>query len=223
MTRAGIFEALSEPVSRRVTSGLTRIGLAVRSRSWRGAEAEGVTPTQAQALAVLHDASGGMRLAALAAQLGVSAPTMSARVDALIAKGLVEKTTGPDRRSIGLRLTPQGEAVIDRAAERPDPLADAVAALGPEEQAGLLRSLVTLIRTLQVQGDIAPQRMCVTCRHFRPFAHPDPQLPHHCAYVDAPFGDRHLRLSCAEQEDAPDAQQQAAWRRFTHRDAAAPP
>jgi len=215
VTRTAIFDALSEPVSRRVTSGLTRIALALRSQAWRGAEPEGVTPTQVQALTALREGRDGMRLAALAAQLGVSAPTMSARVNALIAKGLVVKEPGPDKRSVGLRLTPAGATMIDRAAQWPAFLMDAVEELDADEQARLLRSLVTLIRTMQVRGDIAPQRMCVTCSHFRPYAHEGEQLPHHCAYVDAPFGDQHLRLACDEQADAPPEQQAAAWDRFT--------
>ena len=214
MTGTAIFDSLSEPVSRRVASGFTRIALAIRSQGWRAAEPTGITPTQVQALVALREGRDGMRLAALAAQLGVSAPTMSARVNTLIDKGLVAKEPGPDRRSIGLRLTPQGAAVLDDAAQWPGFLTRAVGALDPQEQADLLRALVKVIRTLQVEGEIAPQRMCVTCRHFRPHAHADPQLPHHCAYVDAPFGDQHLRLACPEQQDAPADKQQAAWNRF---------
>jgi hypothetical protein len=42
--------------------------------------------------------------------------------------------------------------------------------------------------------------MCVTCRYFRPHVHSDPERPHHCAFVDAPFGDRALRLDCRDHE-----------------------
>jgi hypothetical protein len=38
--------------------------------------------------------------------------------------------------------------------------------------------------------------MCATCVFFRPDVHDDPERPHHCAFVDAPFGDRQLRLDC---------------------------
>ena len=41
--------------------------------------------------------------------------------------------------------------------------------------------------------------MCVTCQFFQPNRYPGSDRPHHCALVDAPFGDRHLRLNCAEQ------------------------
>ncbi|WP_369068259.1 MarR family winged helix-turn-helix transcriptional regulator [Kineococcus terrestris] len=217
MNEPAIFEALSEPVARRITSGLSRIALVLRTQAWRGAEPEGVTPTQAQALTALRESGGGVRLAELAAQLGVSAPTMSVRVNAMIAKGLVVREAGADKRSVRLRLSPAGADLLERAARWSDPLDRAVGVLDDREQEDFLRSLVKVVRTLQVQGDIAPQRTCVTCRHFRPLAHPDGPLPHHCAYVDAPFGDRHLRLACPEHEDAPPPQQEAAWERFTGR------
>ncbi|MGQ0563367.1 MAG: hypothetical protein ACT443_16025 [Gemmatimonadota bacterium] len=53
------------------------------------------------------------------------------------------------------------------------------------------------------------------CRFFRPFAHPrDVDQPHHCAFVNAPFGDRALRLECSEHEPADAASAAAAWQRF---------
>lgn len=210
-----IFDALSEPVAQRVTSGLAKIGLVLRSRAWKGAGPAGVTPTQAQALELLRAGRpDGMRLGALAGLLGVSTPTASNAVNSLVAKDLVAKDQGSDKRSLALKLTPQGEAMADRTAEWPSFLAQAVDGLEPAEQAMFLRCLVKLIRNLQENGDIPPQRMCVTCRYFRPNVHADVLNPHHCAYVDAAFGDRHLRLNCAEQEDAPPEQQEAAWDRF---------
>ena len=103
-----IFDAISEPVARRVAAGLARIGLVLRSRAWKGATPAGVTPTQAQALALLGDAPAGMRLSTLAQALGVSAPTASDMVGSLVAKGLARKKPGPDKRSLALRLTPEG-------------------------------------------------------------------------------------------------------------------
>jgi hypothetical protein len=102
-----------------------------------------------------------------------------------------------------------------RTAQWPGLLAQAVDVLDPAEQVVLLRSQVEPVRTLQVAGEAPPQRRCPTCRHFRPHAHPDTTDPHHCTYVDAPSGARHLRLNRAEQQDAAPEQQQAAWERFT--------
>lgn len=209
-----IFDSISEPIAKRVTAGLAKIGLVLKSRAWKGAGSVGVTPTQAQALALLREAPKGLRLGALAGLLGVSPPTASGTVKSLIAKGLAVRDLGRDKRSIALKLTDGGETMAERTAEWPSFLARAVEALEPVEQANLLRSLVKLIRALQENGDIPPQRMCVTCRYFRPYAHPGTVDPHHCAYVDAPFGDRHLRLNCPEQEDASSEGKLEAWCRF---------
>jgi DNA-binding MarR family transcriptional regulator len=207
------FDATSEPVARRVTSGLSKIGTVLKSRAWKGAGPAGVTPTQAQALELLRGRPTS--LGSLAAQLGVSAATASNAVSTLVHKGLVVKEAGANKRSVTLRLTEAGESMADRAGEWPDFLSRAVETLATEEQTGMLCSLVKLIRTLQHSGAIPPQRMCVTCRYFQPRVHANPALPHHCAYLDEPFGDRHLRLDCPEQAEAPSEQQELAWQRFT--------
>lgn len=210
-----IFDAISEPVAKRVTGGLAKIGLVLRSRAWKGATPAGITPSQAQALALLRESKDGLGPGSLAHLLGVAAPTATQMVQALVAKGLLVKGPGPDRRSVALRLTPEGRSVAERSDDWPAFLAHAVETLAPEEQAAFLRSLVKIVRALQEAGDIPVQRMCVTCRHFRPYAHPDPLAPHHCTYVDAPFGDRHLRLNCAEQDDATPEQREASWEGFS--------
>ena len=211
---SAIFDAMSEPVAKRVTAGLTKIGQVLRSRAWKGATPAGVTPSQGQALALLRDAPEGMRLGAVARLLGVSAPTASDTMNALVAKGLAAKQAGSDKRSINLVLTPAGEAIADQTREWPAFLAEAVDTLDLTEQAAFLRSLVKVIRALQTNHDVPHQRMCVTCRYFRPKVHDDARNPHHCAYVDAPFGDRHLRLACPEHSEADADEQQAVWERF---------
>lgn len=217
-----IFDAISEPVSTRVAAGLSKIGLVLRSRSWKGAGAVGITPTQGHALALLREAPDGLRLAALSKLLGVSPPTASEAVGSLVVKRLVTKEPGQDKRSLTLKVTSEGEALAGRTAEWPEFLGRAIETLDLQEQAAFLTSLVKVIRSMQECGDIPVQRMCVTCRYFRPNLHEDPANPHHCAYVDAPFGDRHLRLNCAEQEEAPDEQRRAAWAAFLDRGGASP-
>jgi hypothetical protein len=73
---------------------------------------------------------------------------------------------------------------------------------------------VTMIRTLQVRGRIPVARMCVSCRFFRPYRHDHPTTPHHCAFVDAPFGDGELRLDCPDHLPAPAAQAERTWHAF---------
>jgi hypothetical protein len=56
--------------------------------------------------------------------------------------------------------------------------------------------------------------MCVSCRFFRPFQHDDLARPHHCAFVDAPFGDGELRLDCPDFQTAGADQAALNWQIF---------
>jgi len=210
------FEAASQTVAERVSTGLAKISMVLKTRAWRGAAPERVTPTQAQALMLLRGAAPrGLRLDEVAKGLGVTAPTASDAVAALVSKGLVSRgRSAENHRAVALTLTTEGEALASRVADWPDFLLRAVGTLEPAEQAVFLRALVKIIRGLQEAGDIPPQRMCVNCRYFRPNIHDDPAKPHHCAFVDAPFGDRHLRLDCLEQDPASVEEAQANWNRW---------
>ena len=210
------FDAVSQPITERLSTGLAKIGLALKTKAWRGAAPSRLTPTQGQTLVLLRGAPQGLRLDEVAKGLGVTAPTASDCVAALVSKGLVTRDRSPhDRRAIALRLTAEGAAMADRVAGWPDFLLRAVDTLSEAEQVAFLRVLVKIIRTLQIAGDIPPQRMCVACRYFRPNVHEEPDRPHHCDFVDAPFGDRHLRLECLEQEPAPAYAAADNWSRWT--------
>jgi hypothetical protein len=111
-------------------------------------------------------------------------------------------------------LTPTGTREAAAAAAWPDFLLEAVGELSTVEQATFLRALVSMIRTLQEKGRIPVARMCVSCRFFRPYQHDNPARPHHCAFVDAPFGDGELRLDCPDFRTAPDEQAAQTWLAF---------
>jgi DNA-binding MarR family transcriptional regulator len=204
-----------QPLPKRVTTGLAKIGIALKQQAWAEAGGRGLTPTQGQTLALLRANPSGLRLGALAAQLGVTQPTASDCVAALARKGLVAKVPlAGDGRAVLVRLTSAGTREAAAAAAWPDFLLEAVGELSAAEQATFLRALVTMIRTLQLRGRIPVARMCVSCSFFRPFRHDDPAHPHHCAFVDAPFGDGELRLDCPDHTTAPTEQAEQAWRIF---------
>jgi DNA-binding MarR family transcriptional regulator len=204
-----------EPLSQRVTTGLAKVGIALKQQAWSEAGGRGLTPTQGQALALLRANPAGLRLGALARQLGVTQPTASDSVAALQRKGLVTKAPlAGDGRAVVVRLTPAGVREAAAAAAWPDFLLEAVGELSAAEQAAFLRALVTMIRTLQERGRIPVARMCVSCSFFRPLRHDDPARPHHCAFVDAPFGDGELRLDCPDHAAAPPEQAAHTWRTF---------
>lgn len=67
-----------------------------------------------QLLACIHRAQGRSTQSAVAAALGVSAPTLSEAVKNLAKLGLIEqRTSDTDRRSKVLRLTPDGLRVVE--------------------------------------------------------------------------------------------------------------
>jgi DNA-binding MarR family transcriptional regulator len=200
-----------------VVAGLARIGAVLKHHAWQRAVPAGLTPTQAQVLALLHarGAARPWRLGALAAELAVTPATASAAVSALVRKGLVRKRRArDDARAVELVLTPAGARAAAATADWPDALLRAVDTLGPGEQAALLRALTTVIRALQRSGQIPVARLCVACRYFRPHVYADPQRPHHCAFVDAPFGDAQLRLDCPDFVANDAAAADAVWQRF---------
>jgi DNA-binding MarR family transcriptional regulator len=199
----------------RIATGLHKVSLVLRQAAWREHGQSGLTPTQAQLLTALAPSTDGRRLSDLAAELGVTPATASDSLSALERKGLVAKRrAAEDGRALAATPTPAGRRLARRLALWPDVLLGALEELDASERDVFQRALVKMIRSLQAQGRIPVARMCVECRFFRPGVHADPRAPHHCAYVDAPFGDRELRLDCGDQLPLPPHEADALWREF---------
>ncbi len=185
-----------------IATGLSRIGTVIRAERQRAASEQALSPTQAQILGLLT-ARGPARLSVLAAELAVSQPTASDAVAALVRKGHVERRADPDDgRATRLYATDSGSALAKSLAGWPEALLGAIDVLDETERAVLVRALMRVIVKLQDEGAIPVQKMCATCLHFRPNAHPGAERPHHCAFVDAPFGDAALRIDCADHAEA---------------------
>ena len=210
------FDTLSEPLSHRLRDGLERLAMVLRAEQWTAANAVGLTPTQLHILTFLAGrAAGGWRVKDIARHLGVSQPTATDSVAALERKGLVARDLNPtDARAAALAITAAGDSAVKAAGLVMTASEQAIATLTPGQQSDLLIHVMTLIRALQLSGAMPLQRMCVTCRHFRPFAHPGERNPHHCAFVNAAFGSGHFRLDCREHEPADPAAQAATWTAF---------
>jgi hypothetical protein len=200
-----------------LVAGLEKIGLAMKSRTWRREGRAGLGPLQRQVLTLLRSKPGQRaQVSTVANELAVRLPTASEVIATLERKQLVRRRREmSDGRIVMAHLTAKGNRSCGPSSGMPDRLATATEALSAPEQIVLLTSLVKVIRSLQEQGEISVARMCVSCQYFRPNQHDNADRPHHCDYVNAPFGDRSLRLDCHEFEPASTAQVNEAWANFT--------
>ena len=205
---------------KQVATGLAQLSLFLRTRQWQAAESLGLTPTQNTVLTLLRQ-RGPNRVRTLAKLLGVSQATASRVVSALERKRLVRKSIDPgDGRATLVSFAPAGLRLASGRTEFPEALLTALAGLSPLENRALHSALSKVILELQESGAIEPQRMCCTCRFFRPYRHSDESRPHYCDFVDAPFGTDSLRLDCGDHQPAEETLRRQRWRRFL---AATPP
>lgn len=215
-TETNIFETLNEPIQERVVTGLSKISLAIKSQAWQDAGTKGITPTQGQIInLLLSQDKVPMRLSEISSALAITPATASDAVNTLVEKGLLQKKKAKnDARAIAITLTEKGEREAREISSWSDFLITAVEELSIEEQKVLFRSLLKMIKVLQERRQIPVSRMCITCRFFQPNVNSDPERPHHCAFVDAPFGDRDLRLECSDQLEARPETITKNWQQF---------
>jgi DNA-binding MarR family transcriptional regulator len=199
------FVADAGPLESRIAAGLAKIALAARHELFRTAAPRGLSPVQAQILAIL--ARGGPRLVGeLATRLGLAAPTVSDSIAALERHGWVRRRRDPDdARRVRVEATRKGSAAGRALALWPEFLAEGVAHLQQDEKVVLLRAIAGLIRDLIARGTVQEAGVCPTCRFFRPNVHPDPERPHHCLFADVAFGDAALRVDCPDHVPAAEA------------------
>jgi DNA-binding MarR family transcriptional regulator len=198
----------------RVTHSLLRLSTAMRSQAWDWAERAGLTPTQGEILVLLLQRKGPMRLGEIARETQLTAATTSDAVSTLEHKGLVEKRRAlDDGRALAVRLSARGRTAAKKALQWPDFLSRATGKLAADEQTLLYRALLKMLRELQVSGEVPPQRMCLTCKHFLP-SRTGKKVSYRCPELDLTMADSDLRLDCAEHEEADALTQKKTWKIF---------
>jgi DNA-binding MarR family transcriptional regulator len=202
----GIFEPASQhgDVDKKIVATLERLSQAFRVLLREAAQGWSLSPIQARFLVhLLHHGDELGRVGRLAEEFGLSRATVSEAVGTLEAKGLVRREPWPrDGRVANLRLTPEGEEVTAGLSGWADVVEEQLGSFAPGEKEAVMRFLMRLISALQGAGVITVARMCVSCRFFRPDAHPGGASPHHCALLDLPLSRADLRTDCPEHEPA---------------------
>ncbi len=157
-------------------------------------------PVQRQVMLLLSRRDREYRLAKLAAELGSSVSATMAVLSPLIADGLVEMRPAPSYAAHDMRVaaTERGLAQTPAPANWADALLSEVDTLDAIGRQRLLHEVTAQIGDLQNAGRIPVTHMCLSCRFFEGYRHPGTVAPHHCWFVDAPFGYRELRLHCPD-------------------------
>lgn len=200
------------PTAQRVVTVLGRLLAVMRSDAWRATAAEGLTPTQADLLALLASRTSGARLGWLAEQLRITSATASDAVASLVAKGWVQKArAADDARALSLSLTRTGRTLARRLAAPSGLVEVALGNLPLQTQDRLLAGLLELVGELQRSQDFPELRTCITCEHFEAHRHTDAAAPHHCHLVGAALPARLLRVDCPEHVAVGPAVQTGRW------------
>ena len=139
----------------------------------------------------------------LARVLDVWCASLDEAIQQLVLKGLIEAhATELPSRDMLVTLQPAGALVAHRLIQWPHALDSVLESLSPSTQEELYVDLLHTILQLQETKQIPTSLMCITCRHFRSMQYPEnPDRPHHCAFVEAPFGGRDLQINCPEHSD----------------------
>ena len=113
-------------------------------------ETLGITSHQVTLLWLVRSRPG-LSLRELAAEEGISAPSLSGHVDRLEAAGLLRRVrSSDDRRRVGLELTPEGSALLKRVrARRTTWLAARLEHLSDDERELVERALPALAALLE--------------------------------------------------------------------------
>lgn len=195
------YAAPGADVAVKLVAALDRLARALRQHRQGAASRLGVTPLQAEVLRTLHEGPPPEAVVGLLArELGVTQPTVTDSVSALVRKDLVVRSTLPgDRRRTRLELTEAGHELVAKLTAAESELIAAVAGMSTTSQETAYVSLLELIARFVATGHIEVARTCLTCRYLGG----SPEAGRHCLLLDMPLPDPALRVNCPEHEPEP--------------------
>lgn len=183
----------------KIVFSLERLSHIFRIHWWEQNKNYQLSPLQMQILTLLRFQPQLDSVSALARHLELADATVSDAARMLVQKLYLRKQ--PDmvdgRRHI-LTLTADGAAAAEELSLFANQIRNYVSAL--PHQGELLESLLLLMGSLQENGQIPPQQMCVVCRHFRRLD--QASSPYYCRLLDKALTLHSLRIHCPEYEPA---------------------
>jgi DNA-binding MarR family transcriptional regulator len=181
----------------KIFSALERIHIASRSGLQKSVQGYGVSVLQAQIMRHV-DLRKSASVSQLAEQLKVSKPTISDAVASLLEKELVKKIMGAeDARGYHLTLTDKGKIETSNIFSYATPFLKTLNSLNNEQKEAFWDALLYLLKTMQGQGLIPPQRMCFSCQYFEQNKDGD---RYYCKLMKMALSLELLRADCNEHK-----------------------
>ncbi len=181
----------------KIFSALERLHIASRSGLQKSVLGYGVSVLQAQIMRHI-DVRNSASVSQLAEQLKVSKPTISDAVASLLTKKLVKKVmVAEDARGYHLTLTPTGHTETSNIFNYATPFLETLNSLNNKQKEAFWDALLHLLKTMQEQGLIPPQRMCFSCQYFEQNKDRD---RYYCKLMKIALSLELLRVDCNEHK-----------------------
>lgn len=193
-------EEQNHSLDSKITIALEKISEAFRVHLWQESQKHGLSPIQIKLLLFVqsHELQHN-KISYLASEFNLTKATVSDSVKSLIQKNLLEKIQDvSDSRSFALKTTKEGLKLAIQLNEFGNTVRNPVASLPSVDKLSLWRSLLDIISTLQENGAITLQRMCLTCNHYDFHSN-----HHHCKLLGKRLAAADVRIDCPEHERVP--------------------
>ena len=195
----GLDVPLNTAIDERIVIGLQQLSRAITLFSERESSRLRLSSLQSQLLLSLLKPHHATTVGGLAAEMNLSAPTLSDAARTLREKGLVIKRhDARDGRIVRLSLTGRGRAVAGKLMKSQTELHHIVRSLAADDKAKLLSLLVTLTKNFLDRGLVSISRMCQGCQFFIVNHAPGSPKPHYCAFAEMPIGESALQTDCPD-------------------------
>ncbi len=161
-------EQRADSIPARVALALIRTGTVTISKETLAARSEGLPALQASLLIRIYSSARDQcTVGALAEALGLTPPTISDSLKALVRKGLVDRRrSAKDGRVVFFNTTHRGREVARRLGQWALPVERSIAEMSREEQGEFMKLLTKILRDRVEEGIPIPEPMCVSCSSF---------------------------------------------------------
>ncbi len=184
-------------IDNKIIAGLERLSQVFRVLLWEKAKEHKLSPIQIQLLIFIqHHSNDKTTVSYLAQEFNLTKPTISDAIKVLDRKGLLQKIAHTkDARSYSIRLTEEGQKVVEETENFVNPLKEIVSEADEADKVVLWANISNLIAVLNKMGIISVQRTCPNCQYYSVN-----NEVHFCSLLNQTLFTKDIRMDCPEFE-----------------------